>query len=176
MVDLTLECVAVLKTVGPKALGVRIPHPPPPKLLERYNKKVVIGSPEKCWIWIGARVSKYGKSTYGSFAITRDYKVTAHRLAWVLAFGEIPEALYVLHKCDNPPCVNPEHLFLGTINDNNQDRTKKGRTRTRVTNNKLDAAGVEEVRQTIGRTKFLAAKYNCSTRTIRACRCGDTYK
>jgi hypothetical protein len=50
-----------------------------------------------------------------------------HRLAWIEAHGEIPAGLFVLHHCDNPPCINPEHLFLGTKGDNNIDRGVKGR-------------------------------------------------
>ncbi len=51
----------------------------------------------------------------------------AHRIAWTLAKGPIPAALWVLHSCDNPPCVNPDHLWLGTASDNALDRSKKGR-------------------------------------------------
>lgn len=53
----------------------------------------------------------------------------AHRRSWVMSFGEIPKGLLVLHKCDNPPCVNPEHLFLGTSKDNSDDKHRKGRGR-----------------------------------------------
>lgn len=54
--------------------------------------------------------------------------MTAHRLAWVLTWGEIPGKLHVLHTCDNPPCMNPDHLFVGTNADNVRDRHAKGRT------------------------------------------------
>lgn len=51
----------------------------------------------------------------------------AHRVAWMITNGPIPDGLCVLHRCDNPPCVNPAHLFLGTVQDNNADRDAKGR-------------------------------------------------
>ncbi len=53
----------------------------------------------------------------------------AHRVAWLIEKGPVPDGLCVLHRCDNPPCVNPEHLFLGTVQDNNADRDAKGRGR-----------------------------------------------
>ena len=51
----------------------------------------------------------------------------AHRVAWELAYGQVPNGLFVCHRCDNPPCVRPEHLFLGTARDNTQDAIAKGR-------------------------------------------------
>jgi hypothetical protein len=53
--------------------------------------------------------------------------IGVHRLSWILANGAIPDGMSVLHRCDNPPCVNPEHLFLGTQRDNNLDMRAKGR-------------------------------------------------
>jgi HNH endonuclease len=75
-----------------------------------------------CLIWGGYKNPKgYGRRRYrGRFWM-------AHRVAWVEAHGEIPEGMYVLHHCDNPPCINIEHLFLGTLADNNHDRDRKGR-------------------------------------------------
>lgn len=57
----------------------------------------------------------------------KNSKILAHRLAWIKAYGDIPKGMYVLHKCDNRVCVNVEHLFLGTIADNNKDCMDKGR-------------------------------------------------
>lgn len=75
-----------------------------------------------CWRWLGAR-ERHGL-TYGYRGRPR---VWAHRYSWELHNGPIPSGLFVLHRCDNPPCVNPEHLFLGTLADNNRDRDQKGR-------------------------------------------------
>ena len=64
---------------------------------------------------------------YGRFRPTGEKVITAHRFAWKLWRGLIPDGLCVLHHCDTPSCVNPEHLFLGTVADNTNDMVKKGR-------------------------------------------------
>lgn len=80
---------------------------------------LVPGASDECWIWTGPRV----RGGYGRAGVN-----LAHRLAWERANGPIPEGLFVLHRCDNPPCCNPSHLFLGTHDDNMRDRDAKGRT------------------------------------------------
>ncbi|MFT4295614.1 MAG: HNH endonuclease signature motif containing protein [Micropruina sp.] len=75
-----------------------------------------------CWLWTGRR----DENGYGRIGHRR---VGAHRVAWALSHGgDLPDQ-WVLHRCDNPPCVRPDHLFLGDALDNNRDRQQKGRTR-----------------------------------------------
>ena len=90
-------------------------------LEERFISKSV-PQPSGCVEWSGHRNEKgYGRiGTLGG-------AISAHRLAWKLAFGEIPNGLCVCHSCDNPPCVNVEHLWLGTHADNAADKVAKGR-------------------------------------------------
>lgn len=78
-----------------------------------------------CWEWMGRR----DKDGYGSFRMSPSETDLAHRASWRLHRGPIPEGLFVLHRCDNPPCVNPEHLFLGTQADNVHDMYAKQRDR-----------------------------------------------
>jgi hypothetical protein len=75
-----------------------------------------------CWVWIGKTKSHgYGQIRY------QEKGIGTHRVAWSLTHGSIPDGLFVCHKCDNPPCCNPSHLFLGTTTENQQDASRKGR-------------------------------------------------
>ena len=86
----------------------------------RFWKKVAFGSEDVCWLWLGS------KQRYGVFYNSR-HNYRAHRIAWILTYGPIPDGLLVCHHCDNPPCCNPKHLFLGTSSDNARDSVAKGR-------------------------------------------------
>lgn len=77
---------------------------------------------DDCWIWVGCR----GSRGYGQLMFNRK-NCKAHRVSYLLAYGPFDETLNVLHMCDNPSCVRPEHLFLGTQRDNYWDMKTKGR-------------------------------------------------
>lgn len=89
--------------------------------IKRFESKFVKGKPDECWIW---RASRFHKTTYGQF---KGPECVAHRFSYRLYVGPIPDGLCVLHSCDNPGCVNPNHLFLGTNLDNTADMISKSR-------------------------------------------------
>lgn len=130
-------------------------HEPQPVL---FWRKVDRRGDDDCWEW---QASKYANG-HGQFAIDRK-PMGAHRFSWMLHFGDIPDGLFVCHKCDNPPCVNPRHLFLGTPLDNIRDMDRKGR-RVVVPNrgcengkSKLTAADVAEIRSLLSTKQTYAS-------------------
>jgi len=110
------------------------------KFWSRVNKT------SNCWLWTGARQSKKGVPVYGNVAINKQW-LGAHRISWMLAFGAIPEGAWVLHKCDNPVCVNPKHLFLGTVIDNNRDMWAKRRGISNLPEHGNAKVSIEDVKK-----------------------------
>ena len=88
---------------------------------ERFESKYKVDESTGCWLWTAGKF----RNGYGQFRDGRNFH--SHRVSYELHVGPIPEGICVLHKCDTPGCVNPKHLFLGTVDDNNKDKASKGR-------------------------------------------------
>lgn len=130
--------------------------------------RVDIGEADDCWPWLGG----CKPNGYGTLSIAgKGY--STHRIAYEVAVGLIPDGLFVCHRCDNPPCCNPAHLFLGTPSDNTRDMHAKGRLPSRKGErhplSKLSNAQREEI---VARRKYgergidLAREFNVSQPTI----------
>ena len=115
----------------------------------------------ECWIWTGSKNKGYGMVRRREFA---KYQVQAHRYAWYLTHGSWPE-LCVCHRCDNPSCVNPDHLFLGTHQDNFNDMRKKGRERHRAVNGELQGSA-KLTADSVRKIRRLAAETTLTHQTI----------
>ena len=88
---------------------------------ERLLKHRIIAT-TGCWLWDGEHLNRYSRTHVG-----KEFQTDVHRLSYMLFVGPIPYALHVLHRCDNKPCYNPEHLWIGTDKDNLNDMAAKGR-------------------------------------------------
>jgi hypothetical protein len=134
-----------------------------------------------CWIWQASRAKRGG---YGQFML-RGRLLKAHRVAYELRVAPIPSGLFVCHKCDNPPCCNPRHLFAGTVADNGADSMAKGRafvpTPLRGSDHhssKLKAVQVRRIRALRGvvRGVDLARRYGVTKSSISRIQLGKVWK
>lgn len=139
--------------------------------IERFSAKYQIDENTKCWNWTGSKFS----DGYGSFRYQKEV-ISAHRASYLLHVGDIPDGLCVCHHCDNPACVNPEHLFLGTHKDNMNDRDQKGRCSSGEKSGvaKLTDAQVLEIRASTGTTRTIGKQYGVNNTHISLIRRNKT--
>lgn len=133
------------------------------EITDRFSSK--INKTSACWKWVASK-DPYG---YGRFQINgKPHK--AHRVAYEIYHGPIPDGMCVLHTCDNPSCVNPEHLWTGTNADNMADKRSKGRNRMgeAVPQSVLTEKQVIEIRSLkgIATQQVIATRFNISQTTV----------
>ena len=131
-----------------------------------------------CWIWNSSK-DKNGYGIVGLKEKSNIHKGKAHRLSYLLYIGEYNPELWVLHTCDNPSCVNPNHLFLGTTQDNTNDRHAKGRSAKgeSIKNSKLTEKDVYDIRSRRNEPRQLVAnEYGISRNTVSRIINRDTWK
>ena len=150
------------------------------RTVARFWENVDRKGPDDCWLWTGQtlRPNPCGM-IYGSFSFydgkTINYR--AHRFSWMLHNGRIPDGLLVMHSCDVPLCVNPNHLSVGTTRDNEDDKVAKGRSRkgTQVVGHKLNDEKVMLIRQSPESDTALAERFGVHPTTIRNARIGKKW-
>jgi hypothetical protein len=145
---------------------------------ERFWAKVC--KTDGCWTWT-ASTNRYGYGKIGSGGRYGGW-VQAHRLSFEMAFGRIPAGMCVLHRCDNPPCVRPDHLFLGSPADNIHDMIAKGRRPMRRVAGerngraRLTAQIVHEIRDSDVPARELAQRFGVTPAAVRHVRTGRNWK
>lgn len=163
-------------TLGRKPRGIDLTGYATEEFADRFWSKV--DPTGDCWLW-----TAYCKPQgYGQFTLRKGQFYGAHTISYALAKGPVLPGQVVCHHCDNPPCVNPDHLFLGTQQDNVRDMFKKGRApRTHGTdrhNARLTESAVKEIKNAVERRGLqteLANFYGVSTTTIRKIRAGQKW-
>lgn len=139
----------------------------PINLLRRFWSKVNITGIDDCWIWTGSKTPL----GYGGINIGGRWH-SAHRKSFEFSYGHLPLNLDVLHRCDNPPCCNPKHLFLGTAKDNMMDAAKKSRMgKTRGEDHPkttITLSQVAELRKLYASGQFTQEQLACKFHVCRA--------
>lgn len=147
----------------------------PDTIPSRFWQKV--HKTNSCWLWTGKRKT----AGYGLLFLTGNRTVYAHRLSFEIHYGPIPDGLVICHKCDNPPCVNPEHLFAGTPAENVSDccAKKRGNHGSRNHFHKLTEADVSAIKSMIANgseRKKIAQLFNVTRANIDLIASGKTWK
>jgi hypothetical protein len=139
-------------------------HYPRPALPERFDQKWKLDDATGCWLWTGAKVRRTNNYEQPIIGTWRSRTENAYRIAWMLYRGPIPDGQHVLHHCDNPICVNPDHLFIGTQKDNMVDMVLKARNATKLTANRVIA--IRQRYDAGERPKDLAIEYGVTPTLI----------
>ena len=126
-----------------------------------YHKYVLEGPEDDCWNWLGA-VDSAG---YGTYHFT-EARVRAHHISYVIHYGLIPTGSQINHKCDNPACINPNHLYAGTQAQNVQDMIDRSRLNPFRLISKEDQASIIELRLTGRSIPSLAKQFNYDVKTV----------
>jgi len=145
---------------------------------ERFEASYMPEPMSGCWLWTGRLVTCSYGIPYGG--ITHGKETKAHRVSYLLHKGSIPDGMSVCHRCDNPACVNPDHLFLATHRDNMADRDRKGRVaRTfgeSAGNSKLRPDQAEAIRNSpLTSASQVGAQYGVTGANVRAIWKGETW-
>ena len=127
--------------------------------------KVRDGGNDECWEWSAGKCSGYGSVR------SKGKHEYAHRIAWALTFGQVPDGLHVLHRCDNPPCCNPAHLFLGTNLDNIKDKVSKRRATAPAGSQSPNAKLTEDDVIDIRTVRAFGASYGALAKAYGVARC-----
>lgn len=162
--------------------------PTPRPAEERFWRFVSPCPNTGCWFWTGSVKRKAGNSGYEAAMLngggaTSGRPVRAARLSYEMHKGPIGDGLFVCHGCDNPLCVNPDHLFLGTNADNMRDCVAKGRLRPHAGGHasaarsaKLTAGDVLDIRRSSEKPPRLAEKYGVTATLIRRVQSGKAWR
>ena len=141
----------------------------------RFHQNYKMGDQNKCWEWLGLRFTQGG---YGRFSI-KGTSIPAHRAMMMLLYGDISSDIQVCHACDNPPCVNPNHLWLGSPLENTRDKISKGRARYLYGEynhiSKLTEELVRYIRKSTASHRELARQLCVDEGAIRQARSGKTW-
>ena len=145
--------------------------------MKRFWRMVDIRSPGECWNWLAGKHAR----GYGRFRRGGGQRDMAHRIAWELTNGPIPDGLWVLHHCDNRACCNPAHLFLGTHRMNTLDMVSKDRQAKgeRISIGKLKAQDIPEIRRLLRKGLFqssIARRFGVSQHAISSIKTGRTWR
>lgn len=149
------------------------------QFMSGFWDKVKVGKRDECWPWQGETWRGYGRYWLNG------KRRRAHRIAFLLAYGGFDPSLKILHRCDNPPCCNPRHLFAGTQKDNVTDMIRKGRSvvvgvshsrYVRGSHVKLDDAEVREIKASNENNRTWARRLGVSESSVSRARRGLAFK